>query len=168
MLLVCSDGLTDLVKDQEILACVQKYPQETLPKALVGLANQRGGLDNITVIAIQVPKGAFRKPASVAKTLYLTVMGLVLVAAITAWWFFGAQAWANLTGQNRDTPTATASLTPSLMPTLELATSPAPGFAATLPPTPNLPGSSTGTPAGYPPPPGGPTITPWPTNTVKP
>src|SRR5512135_195601 len=50
MLLICSDGLTDLVKDKEILACVQKYPQETLPKALIGLANQRGGTDNITVI----------------------------------------------------------------------------------------------------------------------
>ncbi len=168
LLLICSDGLTDLVKDQEILACAQKYSHETLPKALIGLANPRGGLDNITVIAIQVPKDAFRKPVPVAKTLYLTVLALLLVAAIGAWWFFGAQAWASLTGRTLQTATATATLTTSPAATLELTTTPSPGFAVTPLPTANLPGSTAGTPAGYPPPAGEPTLTPWPTNTLKP
>ncbi len=167
-LLICSDGLTDLVADEEILAYSQKYSPDTLPEALIGLANQRGGHDNVTVIAIRVPKGAFRKPVTLARTLYLSLLALLMVAAITTWWFVGSQAWANLTGQSRETPTATASLTPSPLPTLELTTAPALDLTATFQPTAGPPGSSPGAATGYPPPVGGPTLTPWPTNTVKP
>ncbi len=167
-LLICSDGLTDMVPDAEILACAQKNSQEALPKALSELANQRGGHDNITIIAIKAPKGAFRKPASVAKTVYLTVLALLLVAVVTAWWFFGAQAWANLTGGSLSTSTATATITPLPSSTLDLSATPAPILTATLLPVTNPTESSTGGPSGYPPPTGGPTITPWPTNTLKP
>jgi serine/threonine protein phosphatase PrpC len=55
-LIICSDGLTDLVADWEILARVKQLHIDEALNGLVDLANGRGGHDNITVIALQVPK----------------------------------------------------------------------------------------------------------------
>lgn len=52
--LLCSDGLTGLVKDAEIGAIVKHLPPSDACRLLVNLANQRGGPDNITVIIAQV------------------------------------------------------------------------------------------------------------------
>lgn len=56
--LLCSDGLTNLVSDREILKQAAKARTVQNPKAicekLVGLANRRGGDDNITVLFISV------------------------------------------------------------------------------------------------------------------
>jgi serine/threonine protein phosphatase PrpC len=57
-LLLCSDGLTDLVKDAEILDILQTHQNEAVPTHLINLANQRGGHDNITVLCLQVPQPA--------------------------------------------------------------------------------------------------------------
>jgi protein phosphatase len=51
---LCSDGLANLVEDQEIGEFVHALPIEQVPAALIGLANERGGDDNITVIAVQI------------------------------------------------------------------------------------------------------------------
>jgi protein phosphatase len=52
--LLCSDGLTGLVKDEEIgIACRELPPSEAC-RLLVDLANLRGGPDNITVIIVRV------------------------------------------------------------------------------------------------------------------
>jgi serine/threonine protein phosphatase PrpC len=51
-LIVCSDGLSQKVKDEEMVNLVQQAADvTTLCRSLVALANQRGGEDNITVIA---------------------------------------------------------------------------------------------------------------------
>ena len=56
MLMVCTDGLTDLVWDDEILRTMRSQPNlKTAAEALVEAANQRGGHDNITVVLIAVP-----------------------------------------------------------------------------------------------------------------
>lgn len=54
--LLCCDGLTDLVADPEILEILKDNTesQEKLQK-LVDLANLRGGYDNITAILLQAP-----------------------------------------------------------------------------------------------------------------
>ena len=57
-LLLCTDGLTDLVKDAEILNILQSYQISGSPKRLIDLANQRGGHDNITVLILEVPQPA--------------------------------------------------------------------------------------------------------------
>ena len=57
-LILCSDGLTDLVRDGEILEILRTRPLERIPAHLINLANQRGGHDNITVAAMEVPKPA--------------------------------------------------------------------------------------------------------------
>ena len=51
-IVLCSDGLTNMVEDEEILAYIKNGPtlQESAEK-LTALANERGGLDNITIVA---------------------------------------------------------------------------------------------------------------------
>jgi protein phosphatase len=52
--LMCSDGLTGLVSDEEIgIACRELSPAEAC-RLLVDLANLRGGPDNITVLVVRV------------------------------------------------------------------------------------------------------------------
>lgn len=50
-LLFCTDGLTTLVRDEELLAVLQEETDlHTAASRLVELANARGGYDNITVV----------------------------------------------------------------------------------------------------------------------
>ena len=68
--LLCSDGLTGLVKDPEIGAIVKHLPPADACRMLVNLANQRGGPDNITVVIAQVgplPEGTPLQPNEVAE-----------------------------------------------------------------------------------------------------
>lgn len=56
-LLLCSDGLTDLVWDDEILKLIRsKKDLKSAAEGLVELANQRGGHDNITVVLMSMPR----------------------------------------------------------------------------------------------------------------
>ncbi len=50
-LVFCTDGLTNMVSADEILALYLELPNpERLAQALIDLANERGGFDNITVV----------------------------------------------------------------------------------------------------------------------
>lgn len=53
VLLVCSDGLINLVEDNEIFDEINNNDLEAGLHSLVDLANERGGRDNITVAAIK-------------------------------------------------------------------------------------------------------------------
>jgi len=56
-LLLCTDGLTDLVADQEFLEILESGgDQDEQLSKLVDLANMRGGHDNITIILLQTPE----------------------------------------------------------------------------------------------------------------
>ena len=55
-LVISSDGLTDLVSPQEILASVTRHPPRPACQELVDMANDRGGTDNVTVIVLQIHK----------------------------------------------------------------------------------------------------------------
>jgi PPM family protein phosphatase len=54
--LLCSDGLTSMVDDRQILEIVERNRGnlEQAARALVGAANKRGGEDNITVVAFEI------------------------------------------------------------------------------------------------------------------
>jgi protein phosphatase len=57
IILVCSDGLTDMVWPDEIQATlVESKSPKAAVQTLVAQANERGGHDNITVIVMTVPK----------------------------------------------------------------------------------------------------------------
>ena len=62
-LLLCSDGLSGLVKDEEIKSIVQSSSDlVSACKELIGLANQRGGHDNITVVITHFSDKVFSPP----------------------------------------------------------------------------------------------------------
>jgi protein phosphatase len=52
--ILCSDGLANMVDDNEMREMGRGYPIQELPRRFVDLANERGGDDNVTVIAVQV------------------------------------------------------------------------------------------------------------------
>jgi PPM family protein phosphatase len=56
LFLICSDGLTDMIGDTEILDVVDRHrgDLERLTKQLVSAANKGGGEDNITVVAFTI------------------------------------------------------------------------------------------------------------------
>jgi serine/threonine protein phosphatase PrpC len=57
--LICSDGLTDIVRDEEIgqiLAASENDP-DVAAEALVAAANRAGGIDNITVVLFEILEG---------------------------------------------------------------------------------------------------------------
>jgi PPM family protein phosphatase len=52
--LLCSDGLSNLIETEEIrVALSAGAPPDEICKSLVALANERGGDDNITVVAVE-------------------------------------------------------------------------------------------------------------------
>jgi serine/threonine protein phosphatase PrpC len=51
---LCSDGLTDMVSEEDILALSMRHEPQAAAEALIDLANEHGGRDNITVIVIHV------------------------------------------------------------------------------------------------------------------
>ncbi len=114
-ILLCSDGLTDLVDDLEILAYVtDNLPEEAVQK-LTDLANQRGGHDNITIILIKVPEGVFveknaqTRPSRLPmRTIGLGCLAIVLLLGLAAAGFFGWRWLQENRGKDTPTPALTA------------------------------------------------------------
>lgn len=52
IILICSDGLTNMLTDEEIVKIIKENPDNP-NKELINSANNAGGMDNITVIVIQ-------------------------------------------------------------------------------------------------------------------
>lgn len=163
-LILCSDGLTDLVDDGSILVEITSNPLEEALNRLVSLANQRGGHDNITIVGLEVPKtgrgweheskrGAHKK--SRRNTLILAISGMTIIAILgmvmLGWYFFADRSRSlPIQTQSSDTPmVGTSTEIPGLF-------SPK-GASATVSftTTPTRPGSPT------------PTFTAWPTNTPE-
>jgi PPM family protein phosphatase len=61
--LLCSDGLTNMLKDREILEIVVTNELEHACRRLIDIANERGGDDNITVILTEVERLDEEPPA---------------------------------------------------------------------------------------------------------
>jgi protein phosphatase len=53
--ILCSDGLSGMVKDEELESIIlEENDLDVLCEKLVAAANKNGGLDNITVVAARV------------------------------------------------------------------------------------------------------------------
>lgn len=55
--LLCSDGLYDLVSDQELVRAFADQPEASVTRRLVDLARMRGGYDNISLATLVVAEG---------------------------------------------------------------------------------------------------------------
>jgi serine/threonine protein phosphatase PrpC len=73
---LCSDGLSDLVQDDEILAIVGSEPAAQAVGKLIDLANARGGHDNVTVIVLRARESALGPTAPVPPTVAQTSVTL--------------------------------------------------------------------------------------------
>lgn len=151
VVLLCSDGLTDLVWNDEILEVVRSKPNlKEASRALVELANSRGGHDNITVILISIPsdfKWIPRKNVNWTPWIIGGAVGAVLLLGAVAVLALDLLHWTSV---SHPTPTATATLTQTATSSPTLTPPP----TMTILPTLSLPIA--------------PTYTPWPTNTAKP
>jgi protein phosphatase len=71
-LVLCSDGLTRHVADDEIAKIIGDRPPDEAAEMLVQLANDRGGEDNISIIVVQVSelpaKPLVRPQSTVSRT----------------------------------------------------------------------------------------------------
>lgn len=97
--LLCSDGLTDLVKDNEIESIINGQNLGDASQRLVELARKRGGHDNITVVLLKMPapmpvrqtSGCLRSAVLLAiAALVLALAGLLGLAWSRGWWPFGS------------------------------------------------------------------------------
>ncbi|HWQ46861.1 MAG TPA: protein phosphatase 2C domain-containing protein [Longilinea sp.] len=172
-IVLCSDGLSDVVSSEEIAAAYAAKPQGDATQALIDLANARGGPDNITIISFAVPEGKVERPVPgrFARLFLLALLVALIAAVSTLAYFWWAQRYRQPVNPLDNFPTnmptlqalqisplsieATGNasagggtLTPTITPTLTRVT-PTPTQTATFTTTPT-PGN---------------TITPWPTNT---
>jgi hypothetical protein len=93
LLVLCSDGLSNLVRKEEIAQIVSSASPQNAAKQLVALANERGGHDNITVVILPAAGAgqAYRPPARasalvpvMAGAILFLVLGVFAVAAFLA------------------------------------------------------------------------------------
>ena len=149
VLLLCSDGLTDLVWNDEILETIRTRPTlKDASRALVDLANSRGGHDNITVVLVSVPPD-FKLVVKKNRRADWVPWAIGGIAGIVFVLLAASVLAFSILGIGGPTPTPTLTSTPTAtrtpLPTLT--------FTPTITPTPtqSLPIV--------------PTYTPWPTNT---
>jgi serine/threonine protein phosphatase PrpC len=151
ILLLCSDGLTDLLWNDEILEVIRSKPTlKEASRALIEIANSRGGHDNITVVLIAVPanfKLVVRKHVNWLPWIIGGIAGAMLLLGVASVFALGL-----LTRNGDPTLTPTTTITPTPTETLFVTATAAPTM--TILPTLSLPIA--------------PTYTPWPTNTGTP
>jgi protein phosphatase len=86
---ICSDGLWDLVQQNEILAIVARSPAKRAVSQLIELARKRGAHDNVTVIVVRI--------GSAPRTLPLgwLIAGLIAAAVVIGAGLFLSQPTVN-------------------------------------------------------------------------
>jgi protein phosphatase len=74
--LLCSDGLSGVIRDEEIATIVSTQPPEAAVEALIRVANERGGPDNITVQILSVPSSLADRDPEATAPIELSEAGL--------------------------------------------------------------------------------------------
>jgi len=145
VVVLCSDGLTDLVGDTEIQQVITSNSPQAAAEKLVRLANDKGGPDNITVLVVraydprQQQKGAVRRNSESAlpdkhrlRQLTMGVLSIVVVimALLVILWM--ARACGG-------TPAAAPSLLTAVAPLASIATPSPRILSPTVTPIPGSP-----------------------------
>jgi protein phosphatase len=166
-LLLCSDGLTDLVKDDEIEQSLKNLPLDEALHGLVELSNSRGGHDNITIIGIKIPQAAVmaKKPRNRRRLIGILLLVIFIGAFLFIAWFFRG----SLFGERN--PTATFQITvpaEQILPTAAATVLPPTAIEQTQPSTDIASPSPISSPSPDLETPDQATYTPWPTSTIAP
>jgi len=161
VVLLCSDGLTDVLSDEDIARFVNGRSLREVARRLIAEANRRGGPDNISVVlarvggkAAPVPKVARPRPAGsraaplqgFTSSQKRVLLALAVALAVVLCGLAAVLAWTAYTGnRGGGGPGATATPTSALTATML----PGPGAQATATPT-GEPGRPTSTPSPVP------------------
>jgi protein phosphatase len=154
--LLCSDGLSDMVKDEDLAKIIIENSPKKAVEKLIKMANRAGGPDNITAV---VAKIGYAKAAAPAIALSRRQKQIILaVALILGIW---AIAQLLLASNTNNSGSVSATETPTLVPvqaapaaTLPAAGTPTPSRAPTVTPLVVVPPTETlasGDPAAKPP-----------------
>ena len=157
VVLLCSDGLTDMVDDEEIARLIDNHPPRKAAQRLIAAANRNGGLDNISVVVARVGgegaqgegiAGWWESLEGKQKAAIAGLAGLIVLVMCA---LVAAVSYAYYEGRREPTPmpTATAYVVPVTP-------------EATVAPTDTPPPPTDTVPAGQP------TSTPRPTSTPTP
>jgi len=88
IVVLCSDGITDVIEDHEIVDAVRDGDLQAVVSGLIDLANSRGGPDNISVLIVRYPQveaaRAARAPRKPSRVGLLAAGGVVVVLAVAA------------------------------------------------------------------------------------
>lgn len=121
-ILLCSDGLTDLVPDKEIMDAFAHDDDKKAVSNLVDLANARGGHDNITIVTFTIPNGI--KPAAKKRSripygcaIVAIILGIAVVA-MSAYFLWKGFPW------QRDPLSATPPIVSTINPMITSAPQP--------------------------------------------
>jgi len=167
LVLLCSDGLTDLVSDDEILEVLSVEQGQEGINQLLALANSHGGYDNITAITLQVPPMGpeYLRARQRRRSLFLWGVAIVMAVVIILGIILGGYYWLEGRVDSGLIPTdnITHEISPkesteqylSLTNDLDLENTLTPFITTITSPTPEITQSRA-------------TYTPWPTSTLVP
>ncbi|MDC0743644.1 cyclic nucleotide-binding domain-containing protein [Polyangium mundeleinium] len=82
LFLICSDGLYGYIEDEEVPALCAGVP-DNLAEALVDVANERGGRDNITALVLSFHGATAEEPEPEALTKHEALRGIPLFMHLT-------------------------------------------------------------------------------------
>ena len=78
--LLCTDGLTRYLGDQQLLALLTQEPRDQAAHRLIAAANASGGADNISVAVLRIKRTAL--PPWIWWLLFLSGIGLALISGL--------------------------------------------------------------------------------------
>ncbi len=141
IMLLCSDGLSNLVSDKEMRGLLKSYPLDEAAENLLALALERGAPDNVTFVLIQLVGGKQRRSRSILPWLALFA-GVFILGGFLFWTYGRPQPPATPPAPVAQLVTNTPALTPT--------TRPLPGPTATAAPAPATPITAAAFPATSP------------------
>jgi len=101
MLLLCTDGLTDLVEDHEIQQVLNEDNPLQAVERLTDMALERGGHDNITIVVLEVPQDSRKDFSARSRTTQLLLwvvtllaLGFLLGLGLAFIWSLGIWPWS--------------------------------------------------------------------------
>nr|WP_155999273.1 Stp1/IreP family PP2C-type Ser/Thr phosphatase [Slackia sp. CM382] len=96
-LLLCSDGLTSMVRDDDIAKTMRRiHDAQDCADTLVDQALDAGGHDNVTTIVVDIPGNAEAKRKKIAlKSRFAAILGAIALAAIFIGSAFAGHAYLN-------------------------------------------------------------------------
>ncbi len=134
VVLLCSDGLTNLVRENEITRLLKSYPLDEVAEKLLDLALERGAPDNVTLILIRLENGKPRRSRSIFPWLALLMATLALGSFL--FWSYLRPAPTTEAPTPSSVVAAIATFTPRPSPPLAPETSPTPTTLPQTSPTP--------------------------------